>query len=446
MDVSRPMPRRDRDVRDGWDAVVVGAGPGGSIAALVLARAGARVALVDRSEFPRDKACGDLIGPRGVQILQELGVRVPEFGRGSDMVIVGPSGGRARLPAFPGRTYADHGVIVPRRVLDDVLRTEAIAAGATPITARIVAADRSADGSLDILTSSDGMRLRGRVVIGADGALSPIAHVAGMLDREAALWGFAIRGYVAAHVPLPLLALLDRKPGRIFPGYGWLFPGADGRANIGIGLALKRRSRPAAGLHEDLVGLSERLRASGDLPARSMPGPVIGGWLRMGGIGSPVAAHNVLLVGDAAGLVNPLQGEGIAPAMVSGRLAAEAVVAEAASAHPASAGEAYAAALDERFGSFIGGAAAVHTAMLRRTRLTSASARLCTSPGLRRVVAGTWSLYMNGLVDGAQPRPAAWSASLLQRTTARMAADRAPSRGQGPTLEGRPCDDRSEVR
>ena len=66
---------------DGFDAVVVGAGPGGSIAALVLARAGARVALVDRSSFPRDKACGDLIGPRGVQALQELGVRIPDLGR-----------------------------------------------------------------------------------------------------------------------------------------------------------------------------------------------------------------------------------------------------------------------------------------------------------------------------------------------------------------------------
>ena len=232
------------------DAVVVGAGPAGSIAALVLARAGARVALVDRSPFPRDKACGDLIGPRGVQVLQELDIPIPDFGRGSDILVVGPSGGRARLPAFPGRTYAGHGIIAPRRVFDDLLRNEAIEAGATPIVARIVAASREADGSVDTLTASDGSAVRGRVVIGADGALSPVAHLSGMIDTDAAMWGFAIRGYVRSEVPLPLLALLDARPGRIFPGYGWLFPGAGGEANIGIGLALQRRHRPAARLRE----------------------------------------------------------------------------------------------------------------------------------------------------------------------------------------------------
>jgi flavin-dependent dehydrogenase len=143
--------------------------------------------LVDKASFPRDKACGDLIGPRGVQILDELGVRVPEFGRGSDMAIVGPSGGRARLPVHPGRTYADHGVIVPRRILDDALRSEAISAGATAVAARIVAVGRSADGSLTDLIASDGSHLRGHVVIGADGALSPNAHLAGMLNPAAAL-------------------------------------------------------------------------------------------------------------------------------------------------------------------------------------------------------------------------------------------------------------------
>ena len=136
----------------------------------------------------------------------------------------------------------------------------------------------------------------------------------------------------------------------------------------------------------------------------------------MGGAGSRPAAHNVLLVGDAAGLVNPLQGEGIAPAMESGRLAAEAVV-----AGPAHAGEAYATALDARFGPFMTGAAAVHSQMLRRARFTSTSARLLTTPGVRRVVAGTWSLYLNGLVDGAMPQPSAWTARLLQNTATKLA-------------------------
>jgi flavin-dependent dehydrogenase len=351
-----------------------------------------------------------------VRVLEELSVPIPDFGQGSDMVIVGPSGGRARLPAFPGRTYADHGVIAPRRVFDDALRNEAIAAGATPIAAKIVAVSRGPDGSLDALIASDGSRVHGYVVIAADGALSPIAHFMSMVDADAALWGFAIRGYLRAEVPLPLLALLDARPGRIFPGYGWLFPSADGEANIGIGLALQRRHRPEARLRGQLSRLCARLRASGDLPADAEPGALTGGWLRMGGAGSRPAAHNVLLVGDAAGLVNPLQGEGIAPAMVSGRLAAEAVVAD-----PAHAGEAYAAALEARFRPFMTGAAAVHTHMLRRARFTSMSARVLTTPGVRRVVAGTWSLYLNGLVDGALPQPSAWAAWLLQHAATGLA-------------------------
>jgi menaquinone-9 beta-reductase len=398
-----------------WDAVVVGAGPAGSVAGLRLAMAGARVALVDRSSFPREKACGDLIGPRGIQLLDELGVPVPEFGRGRDLLVEGPGGGRARLPAYPGRTYAGHGVIVPRRILDDSLRDAAIAAGAVPVTARIVAVERGANGELERLWTSDRRSLRGRIVIGADGALSPIAELSGLLDPAAALWGFAIRGYVDAEVPLPLLALHDLTPGRIFPGYGWLFPGADGRANIGIGLALPRRGRPPRHLRGELRRLAARFRAAGDLSSDAVIGPVSGGWLRMGGVGSCVAASNVLLAGDAAGLVNPLQGEGIALAMWSGRLAAEAVVAAGAEGSGAAAAEAYAAALDERCGAFMRGATSLHIAMLRRPRFTSTSARFLTAPGIRGVVAGPWSLYMNGLVDGAQPRPAAVAARALQR-------------------------------
>ncbi len=221
-----------------FDVVVAGAGPAGSVAALVLARGGARVALVDKASFPRDKACGDLIGPRGVGLLDELGVSVPDAGQGADLLIVGPSGHRSRLPAFRGRTYPGHGVVIPRVVLDDALRTAAIEAGAEPIRARVSGVDRPPGGPVRALITSDGRRLAADAFIGADGALSPVARLAGMLDAGSALWGFAIRAYVAAEVPLPLLVLLDQAPWRIYPGYGWLFPGAAGQANVGIGVGL----------------------------------------------------------------------------------------------------------------------------------------------------------------------------------------------------------------
>src|SRR2546423_4599515 len=97
-----------------YDAVVVGAGPAGSTAAIVLARAGARVALVDKASFPRDKACGDLIGPRGVQVLSDVGISVADALSVGDMIVVGPAGRRVRLPASPGRTYPGHAIALPR--------------------------------------------------------------------------------------------------------------------------------------------------------------------------------------------------------------------------------------------------------------------------------------------------------------------------------------------
>ena len=198
-----------------FDAVVVGAGPAGGIAALVLARSGARVALADKAAFPRDTACGDLGGPRGVQVLADLGLSVPDAGHGSDLLAVGPSGRRSRLPAFTGRTYPGHGIIVPRLALDHALREAALQAGAVPVRARITAVEAGADGRVDAVICSDGQRLAGEVIIAADGALSPVARLAGMLDPQTALWGFAIRAYVPAEVPLPLLILLDASPWRI---------------------------------------------------------------------------------------------------------------------------------------------------------------------------------------------------------------------------------------
>jgi geranylgeranyl reductase family protein len=433
-----------------FDVVVVGAGPAGSTAALVLARSGVRVALADKAAFPRDKACGDLVGPRGVQVLADLGLRVPDAGQGSDLLAVGPSGRRSRLPAFTGQTYPGHGIIVPRLALDHALREAALQAGAVPLRARVTAVEAGADGRVDAVISSDGQRLAGAipvraritavetgqegrvdaivagdgqrlagdVVIAADGALSPVARLAGMLDPQAALWGFAIRAYVPAEVPLPLLVLLDASPWRIYPGYGWLFPGAGGQANVGIGVGLGS-NRGQAPLRGDLARLVTLLGQRGDLGADAQPGPVMGGWLRMGGTGTPPAAGNVLLTGDAAGLINPLQGEGIGPAMVSGRLAAEAVL-----AGPARAAQAYAEAIEAAFGQYMTGAAAFQRTLLRRPRATSAVTRLLTAPAVRRVFAGTWSIYWNDLADGARPRPSAWTARAVQVLAARLAGNK----------------------
>src|SRR5665213_89452 len=103
------------------DAVVAGAGPGGSVAAFELARSGARVALVDKASFPRDKACGDLVGPRGVGLLSALGIVPDGTVSLGDMAVIGPSGGRVVLPAVPGLTYPGCAWALPRKAFDDVV-------------------------------------------------------------------------------------------------------------------------------------------------------------------------------------------------------------------------------------------------------------------------------------------------------------------------------------
>ena len=98
-----------------FDVLVVGGGPAGSVAALVLARGGVRVALVDKATFPRDKACGDVVGPRGLQLLADLGLALPAGRDVGDMLVVGPTGRRVQLPCADGLTYPGHGTVVRRR-------------------------------------------------------------------------------------------------------------------------------------------------------------------------------------------------------------------------------------------------------------------------------------------------------------------------------------------
>ena len=210
-----------------FDALVVGSGPAGSIAATVLARGGARVALVDKAHFPRDKACGDLIGPRGVQLLSDLGITIPGAMKVDDMIVVGPTSRRVRLPCYPGLTYPGHGFAMPRVDFDAALRKVAIDAGVEAFI------DRAADplwgyGGLEGFTLSSGKNVRADTIIGADGASSRVAAAADLVDPDRVLWGFAVRAYVEERVDVPYIVLWEQIPWRAFPGYGWLFPGPDG--------------------------------------------------------------------------------------------------------------------------------------------------------------------------------------------------------------------------
>jgi len=415
-------------VAEDFDVAVVGAGPAGAVAALVLARAGAKVALVDKAAFPRDKACGDAIGPRGMALLDDLGLTgvVNAGTRLGDMVVVGPSGRRLRLPCFEGIDYPGYGVAIPRVGFDAWLADRALEAGATAVTGRVEGLVADHDGAARpghlAVVLDGGRRLGADVVVGADGSTSRIADAAGLVDGRRVLWGFAVRAYLDEVVALPHIVLWETEPRRVFPGYGWLFPGPDGQANAGLGIGTLSDRRAGSAAVRLLPGFLEHLRRLGLVAdiGDGLGAGRLGGWLKMGMVGTTPAAGGVLLAGDAAGLVNPLQGEGIAHAMTSGRLVAEAVL-----AGPAAAAARYRAALGRAHLDYHRIAAAAHAGLVARPAAASVVGKVVTHPVVGRALAGGWSVFWNELLEGAPPgraRATATTASVVGRALTRRSA------------------------
>jgi flavin-dependent dehydrogenase len=385
------------------------------------------VALVDKAALGRDKACGDLVGPRGVQVLSDLDLAPPGAMSLGDMVVIGPTGRRVRLPCAPGLTYPGYALAVPREHFDATLRGAALAAGAVAYDGHAVdpiVGDRGVEGFELSGVSGGGRRVRGEFVIGADGATSRVAEIAGMIDHRRILWGFAVRSYLAQTVDVPYIVFWEPRPWRALPGYGWLFPGPDGRANVGLGIGTLADRTSASRAIRLLPSFLEHLWHLGLLAGRPAPAPRLGGWLKMGIIGTTPAAGPVLLVGDAAGLVNPLQGEGIAQAMGSGRAAAEAIL---AGGNPATTAARYRAYLAAAHLPYHGIAAAGQATLLPRPAAISAAGRVLSMPGIGRALAGGWGVFWNELLDGAGPGQARTSA-LAATTVGRLVTTRTATR------------------
>jgi geranylgeranyl reductase family protein len=288
--------------------VVVGAGPAGAAAALEARRLrpDASVLLVDKAAFPRDKACGDGLGPHAVDELAALGATGVLDGyppiRG--LRLRSPSGMEvAGDPARPNH-------VVPRSVLDARLVAAAEAAGA-----------ELRRSSVRRLEQHDGLvvvddELAARVVIGADGANSTVRRLLGAPSNPDRALAIAVRGYAPAPAGRPEQLIAWVAEG--WPAYVWSFPTGTGVANVGYGLL---RSR----FHGDRAELHQRLR---DLLPEADPDPASlrAHHLPFSSSRPPPGRGRVLLAGDAASLVNPLSGEGIYYALASGRLAAQAAL------------------------------------------------------------------------------------------------------------------------
>ncbi len=328
------------------------------------------------------------------------------------------------LPASPGLTYPGFGLAVPRRHFDAWLRDTALDAGAEGLTGRAGAPRFGEDGQLvgfRVERPGNGaLEVRGDVVIGADGALSRVGEVAGLVDSRRVLWGFAVRAYVPAPDALPRIWFWEPRPWGGYPGYGWLFPGMEGASNVGLGVGVRGRRDGVAHVTGDLEQFSEELAGAGHLhlAAGRAPSPRLGGWLKMGMVGTTAAAGRTLLVGDAAGLVNPLQGEGIAQALGSARAAAEAVV----EAGPREAAGCYLRSLSRLCGRAAGTTTPITAAMLSHPRLVAAAGRVLTAPSIGRMLAGGWAIYWNDLLDGAAPGSARRVASLADHVAGALTA------------------------
>lgn len=313
------------------DVLVVGAGPAGASAAAWAARHGADVVLADMAHFPRDKSCGDGLTPRAIAELNRLGLEDWILVHGTNKGLRAAGFGQELLLPWPGGSLPNYGSAVPRTELDAKIRDVALAGGARPFEgAKAVDAERDASGRVTAVVFETGKHKERHSVacnrlIVADGVRSTLGKMLGRTWHRETAYGVAARSYVkSGRSDDPWISShleLRGEAGELLSGYGWVFPLSDGEVNLGVG-TLATAKRPAgvqlrplmefyAKLRRDEWELGDELRA----PTSAL--------LPMGGAVSGVAGPNWALIGDAAGCVNPLNGEGIDYGLETGRVAVE---------------------------------------------------------------------------------------------------------------------------
>jgi geranylgeranyl reductase family protein len=299
-----------------FDIAIIGGGPGGSAAAISAARAGLRVVLCEKGPYGRDKVCGDGLTPRAIAALNELGIDHSVAHRIDGLRMI--AGNKQRELAWPTTDrFPNHGAVWPRQRFDNHLLDVAIAAGAD-VRFNAEAMPVIEDSKVVGITVN-GEVLRSSLVILATGAQGAAAKMLGAVRDPDETFGLAIRAYAPTprHAERHLEACLSLRDehGTPIPGYGWMFPAGDGTVNIGVGALSTMKGFKKLNLNTLLDQYASIVRDSWSLgnyvdKPRAWRLPM-----------SCVRRHGQgwVAIGDAAGFVNPMNGEGIDYALESGR-------------------------------------------------------------------------------------------------------------------------------
>jgi geranylgeranyl reductase family protein len=427
-----------------YDVLVVGGGPSGSSCAYWLAEAGWDVALVEKKVFPRVKTCGDGLTPRSVRQIADMGMEGALAGAHRFTSLRTHAFGKVLdLPWPEHPTFPSYGYVITRHDLDALVNERAVKAGATvwqgtealePILEEPSTVPQDHRLGSPALPSCVGAvvkdkatgetrPVRARYVVVADGANSRFGRALGTERNRSQPMGMALRGYYNSpgHDQPFIESHLDIRDdeGKVVPGYGWIFPLGDGRVNVGVGLLStdqRWKGVNTSTLMDHFVGWAPK---EWELSPSTCLGPPTGGKLPMGLAVGPRVGATTLVVGDAAGSINPFNGEGIAYGFETGRIAA-ASLGEALSGGGAEALLRYETRLEDAYGLYY--------------RVARAFIRIISRPELMKLCVGT-GMYSESLMswilrimanllrpDETGPAEAAYRALAL---IARLAPERA---------------------
>ena len=309
-----------------YDVAIVGSGPAGAAAAITAARHNLRTIVIDKATFPRDKTCGDGLTANALRLVEQLGVsRSALGGEGGymavgDLVIVGPNGRTINL-ALPHHN-GDYAAVVSRLRLDAEFSELVAKTGCDRVTAAVGDVHQSANGCA--LSLDNDTTIEAAHVIAADGHWSSVRRaLAPNAPRDLGEW-HAVRQYFSNAGDHKLWVSFEPD---LLPGYFWVFPLPDGRANVGYGV-LRSQGRTGKELKALWPDLLSRPHIKRILGPRAEPIDTVRAWpIPTRYERESMATGNVLFVGDAARVVDPMTGEGIAQAIETGMLAVEAIVA-----------------------------------------------------------------------------------------------------------------------